>query len=96
MSIFSLSLFVFPAIQCIFIRPESNCYLLSSRLSDNARFTGVYFAKFDVDEVGELAAELAIRAMPTFIAFNDGEKAGTLQGANPKALEDLVTKLADL
>ena len=50
------------------------------------------FAKFDVDEVPDLAVELGIRAMPTFLLFKKGEKAGELVGANPNSLEQLIVQ----
>ncbi|KAK4233669.1 thioredoxin-like protein [Achaetomium macrosporum] len=51
-----------------------------------------YFAKFDVDAVPDLAQELGIRAMPTFIVFKDGEKVDEFLGANPPALLNLLKK----
>ncbi|KAF1990786.1 thioredoxin-domain-containing protein [Aulographum hederae CBS 113979] len=48
------------------------------------------FYKLDVDEVPDVAQELGIRAMPTFIVFKDGEKSKEVVGANPKALEAAI------
>jgi len=48
------------------------------------------FFKLDVDEVPDVAQELAIRAMPTFILFKDGKKCAEIVGANPKALEAAI------
>ena len=50
------------------------------------------FYKLDVDEVPDVAQELAVRAMPTFMVFRGGEKVGEVVGANQKALEALVEK----
>ncbi|KAK0643871.1 thioredoxin-like protein [Cercophora newfieldiana] len=52
----------------------------------------IYFAKFDVDELPELAQELGIRAMPTFIIFQGGDKAGEHVGGNPGPLLSLLQK----
>jgi thioredoxin 1 len=49
-------------------------------------FPDAYFVKVDVDEVPDVAQELGIRAMPTFVIFKDGEKISEVVGANPKAL----------
>jgi thioredoxin len=49
-----------------------------------------YFAKFDVDAVPELAQELGIRAMPTFVFFQNGEKVNEFLGANPPALLNML------
>ncbi|KAG8962534.1 hypothetical protein FRC05_005297 [Tulasnella sp. 425] len=40
--------------------------------------------------VQEISQEVGIRAMPTFIAFKDGQKLGELVGANPSGLQQLL------
>ncbi|KAK4108380.1 thioredoxin [Canariomyces notabilis] len=52
----------------------------------------IYFAKFDVDAVPDLAQELDVRAMPTFFVFKDGNKVDEFVGANPGALQNLLKK----
>lgn len=63
------------------------------------RFSNTYptakFYKLDVDEVPDVAQELGIRAMPTFLLFKKGEKIGEVVGANPKALEAAIKKGLD-
>ena len=58
------------------------------RYSDT--YTDARFYKLDVDEVPEVAQELSVRAMPTFMLFKDGEKVGEVVGANPSALETAI------
>jgi thioredoxin 1 len=53
------------------------------------------FAKFDTDDVPDLAFELGIRSIPAFFFFESGEKATDLAGANPAALKKLVDTYAD-
>ncbi|KUJ16526.1 putative thioredoxin, partial [Mollisia scopiformis] len=53
-------------------------------------FPNAHFVKIDVDEVPDVAQELGIRAMPTFIVFKDGEKVKEVVGANPKALQAAI------
>lgn len=48
------------------------------------------FVKIDVDAVPEVAADLGIRAMPTFMLFKNGEKVDELTGASPPGLQKLV------
>ncbi|KAF2655576.1 thioredoxin-domain-containing protein [Lophiostoma macrostomum CBS 122681] len=48
------------------------------------------FYKLDVDEVPDVAQELGIRAMPTFLLFKNGEKVAEVVGANTKALEAAI------
>ncbi|KAH7030164.1 thioredoxin-like protein [Macrophomina phaseolina] len=50
------------------------------------------FYKLDVDEVPDVAQELGIRAMPTFLLFKGGEKVDEVVGANPKALQAAIEK----
>ncbi|KAK3174378.1 hypothetical protein OEA41_001622 [Lepraria neglecta] len=58
------------------------------KMSNN--YPNARFYKLDVDEVPDVAQELGVRAMPTFIVFKNGEKVGEVVGANAKALEGLV------
>ncbi len=50
------------------------------------------FFKLDVDEVPDVAQELGVRAMPTFLLFKNGEKVGEVVGANPNALKAAIEK----
>ncbi len=38
----------------------------------------------------DVAQELGVRAMPTFVLFKNGDKVGEVVGANPKALEAAI------
>lgn len=48
----------------------------------------------DVDDVPDVAQELGVRAMPTFILFQKGEKVAEVVGMNPPALLAAIEKLA--
>jgi thioredoxin 1 len=50
----------------------------------------VDFYKIDVDEAPDVAQELGVRAMPTFMLFKGGEKVGEVVGANKRALEQAI------
>lgn len=52
----------------------------------------VDFYKIDVDEVPDVAQELGIRAMPTFLIFKDGQQVEEIVGANEKAIRAAVDK----
>ncbi|KAF2645594.1 thioredoxin [Massarina eburnea CBS 473.64] len=58
------------------------------------KFSSTYptarFYKIDVDDVPDVAQELGIRAMPTFLLFKNGDKVAEVVGANPKALEAAI------
>lgn len=54
------------------------------------------FAKFDTDDVPDLAFELGVRSLPTFYFFEQGTKADySVTGANPPALKKTVEEVAD-
>ena len=48
--------------------------------------------KVDVDQLGELAADEGISAMPTFRFYRAGKILGELVGANPTKLEELIIR----
>ena len=52
----------------------------------------IYFAKFDVDHLPDLAAELGVRAMPTFYLFKNGDKVDEHLGGNPGPIQALMQK----
>jgi thioredoxin 1 len=52
----------------------------------------VEFYKVDVDKVPDLAQELNVRAMPTFMLFKGGEKVGEVVGADKRALKNAIDK----
>lgn len=56
-------------------------------------YTQAKFYQIDVDKLSDVAAELGIRAMPTFILFKNGEKVQDIVGANPPALEAGIKSL---
>jgi hypothetical protein len=56
----------------------------------------VAFAKVNVDSQTEIAQQNRVSAMPTFKIFHNGTCVETLQGANPTALSEAVTKAVQL
>lgn len=66
---------------------------LRNRLSE--AYPSAHFVKIDVDEVPDVAGELGIRAMPTFLIFKGEEKVGEVVGANPVALEEAIRKAVE-
>ncbi|TGJ85389.1 hypothetical protein E0Z10_g3364 [Xylaria hypoxylon] len=62
------------------------------RMSDDEKYKDVFFAKIDVDDLPELSQELGISAMPTIIAFKDGEIGDKVIGAKPQEIQALVAK----
>jgi len=62
------------------------------RISNNEKYKDIFFAKVDVDQLPELSDELGILAMPTFLLFKDGERAGELVDPKPDTFVELVGK----
>ncbi|KAI0193400.1 thioredoxin-like protein [Xylaria flabelliformis] len=63
-----------------------------AKMSEEDRFKDFHFVKIDVDHLPDLSQELGITAMPTFIAFKDGDVNGRVTGAIPQEVMNLVTK----
>jgi len=57
------------------------------------KFPQVKFFKVDVDAVEDVAQELGVRAMPTFMFFKGGEKITEIAGTDIKAIEARVMEL---
>jgi len=51
----------------------------------------VTFYKVDVDDQPDIAQEVGIRAMPTFILFKNGQKVKDIVGADEAGLLNLIT-----
>ncbi len=68
------------------------CKMISPKVVEfSDKYPNVKFYKIDVDEVPDVAQELGVRAMPTFMLFKNGEKVGEVVGANARALEAAIT-----
>ncbi|CDH53159.1 predicted protein [Lichtheimia corymbifera JMRC:FSU:9682] len=59
-----------------------------------AENSDVTYAKIDVDDVADVAAEVGVRAMPTFVFYLDGQKFDEVVGANAAKLKEAIEKLA--
>ncbi|KAB8200465.1 thioredoxin-like protein [Aspergillus parasiticus] len=73
------------------------CRMISpvfEKLASDPQFSKIKFVKVNVDEQEDISQECAIRAMPTFLVFKDGQKLDTFVGAEPNGLHQLVTKYA--
>jgi thioredoxin 1 len=57
-----------------------------------AKETGVTFAKVDVDEAEDVAADQKIQAMPTFKFFKDGKQVAEMMGADLNKLISLIAE----
>ncbi|KAI9675951.1 MAG: Cytoplasmic thioredoxin isoenzyme 2 [Trizodia sp. TS-e1964] len=59
-------------------------------------FSELRFYKLDIDAVPDVAQELGIRAMPTFIYFKGGKKLTQVVGADPSAIEAAIHQYKDV
>lgn len=70
------------------------CKVIAPKVVEMSKeFPNARFYKLDVDDVPDVAQELGVRAMPTFIFFKDGEKVDEVVGANPTKLKSTVQTL---
>lgn len=71
------------------------CKMLSPLLDKfDAEYADVEFIKVDVDELGAVAAENEVLAMPTVLFFKKGEVVGKVVGFNPNAIKQALTQNA--
>ena len=69
------------------------CKVIAPKVAEfSNHYTDANFYKIDVDELPDVAQELGIRAMPTFMLFKDGEKVEEIVGADARKLEDAIKK----
>lgn len=64
------------------------------KISETPAGEKVGFYKVDVDEQSQIAQEVGIRAMPTFVFFKNGEKIETVVGADLNKLQAAISKHA--
>ncbi|KAG9042324.1 hypothetical protein FS837_011015 [Tulasnella sp. UAMH 9824] len=64
------------------------------KFSETEEYAGIGFYKCDVDAQPEISEEVGIKAMPTFMAFKNGNKFSDVVGADPTGLQDLLTRAA--
>lgn len=70
------------------------CVAIAPKIEEfSTTYPQAKFYKVDVDAVPEVAQELGIRAMPTIIFFDKGEKFNEVVGASPHLIEEGVKQL---
>ncbi|KAL9128498.1 MAG: hypothetical protein Q9217_002824 [Psora testacea] len=69
------------------------CKIIAPKIVElSNKYYNARFYKLDVDELPDVAQELGVRAMPTFLVFKGGEKIAEVVGANDKAVEAAVVQ----
>ena len=72
------------------------CKMIAPKVEEFSHKYDANFYKIDVDNVPDVAQELGIKAMPTFMLFKDGEKVEEIIGADPRKLEAAIAKHSKL
>jgi thioredoxin-like negative regulator of GroEL len=82
---------------CSYHGKVSGSFAYLSAIANDRRWSGEYkdakFYKFDVDALPDIAQELGISAMPTFLFFKDGDLDHTIVGANVQKLQETIAAL---
>ena len=64
------------------------CKAIAPKVAEFSKnFPQAKFYQIDIDKLPSTAAELGVRAMPTFMLFKGGQKVSEVIGADPKKLE---------
>jgi thioredoxin 1 len=70
------------------------CKAISPKIDEwSDIYTDVKFYKVEVDKVPDVAQELGVRAMPTFMLFKDGLKVTEVVGAKLGPIEEGIKSL---
>ncbi|EGC47442.1 thioredoxin [Histoplasma capsulatum var. duboisii H88] len=71
------------------------CKAIAPKLVElSEQHPNVGFYKVDVDECPDVAQELGVRAMPTFVFFKDGQKVDEVVGAVPASILAVIQRYA--
>ncbi|GAD94099.1 hypothetical protein MYCGRDRAFT_82116 [Paecilomyces variotii No. 5] len=72
------------------------CKAIAPKIEElSEKYPSATFYKVDVDTLSDVAAEIGIRAMPTFHVYKNGERVEEIVGANPPAIEAAIKKHAE-
>ena len=67
------------------------CKMISPHVEKlSNEYPKVNFYKIDVDEFEDLTSEASVNCMPTFLVYKNNQKVGNMEGADEKALVNLV------
>lgn len=73
------------------------CRMISpifENLASSIESSAIKFAEIDADTQPEIAEEVGIRTLPTFMVFKNGQKVDELVGASPQGLHALIQRHA--
>lgn len=70
------------------------CKAVAPKVAElSEKYPQAKFYQIDVDKLASTAAEIGVRAMPTFFLFKGGQQQSTVVGANVGALENGIKGL---
>ena len=71
------------------------CQMISPRFEAfSGSYPNIHFVKVNVDEAQEIATELGIASLPTFLFYKDGKKVSMFLGADVSRLEAALNSVA--
>ncbi|KAJ5131426.1 Thioredoxin [Penicillium bovifimosum] len=72
------------------------CKVIAPKIEEWSNvYSKVKFYKVDVDKLDDVAQELGVRAMPTFVLFKGGQKVTEVVGARLPAIEQGIKSLLE-
>lgn len=67
------------------------CRFIAPKLDEfSGKYKDAFFIKVDVDELGDVAAQVGVQAMPTFKIYKDGKEFKEVIGADANKLEAAI------
>lgn len=70
------------------------CKMIEGQIKTfSTEYPSVKFIKVDIDVLKDVAKAFGIKSVPTFITYKNGSKFGSVSGANPTSIKQMLNNL---